>query len=288
MPSINHLLDEVIASVFAALPLEERHKSAPLVCRRWEHLCNSAPQLLRCIGFSVPGSEHGARRLSGFCAWLLQHGVGRVQRLSFEVWLPEDTAPAAVVQQLSMPLVAAVSACGAAGSLRALRLHGLLAQPSMWVHAMRSLQQLDLSVKGMLEEEWHPAPSALASLGELSLRGVGVTAQAPLPASLTKLHLDLDGHPENIPLPAKLSTLTRLHTLSLEFAFSDQGLSALASLKTNLRRLALLHCAEWPACLSELTLLNSLILEDGNFFLRDPQASAAAAAWSDWLLPTSW
>ena len=71
-----------------------------------------------------------------------------------------------------------------------------------------------------------------------------------------------------------MSTLTRLHTLSLKFAGPD--LSALASL-TSLRRLALLHCAWWPSCIGELP-LEALALEDGNDFLHDEHAAAAAVA----------
>ncbi|KAL4440520.1 hypothetical protein ABPG75_003521 [Micractinium tetrahymenae] len=94
----------------------------------------------------------------------------------------------------------------------------------------------------------------------------------PLPASLTRLHLDFEKSGE-------LTALTRLHTLSLVWA-DPQG-DALASLPS-LRSLALLQCFTWPDCISQLTGLEALTLNDARSILdamvEDPGASTAAVA----------
>ncbi|KAL4419458.1 hypothetical protein ABPG77_003571 [Micractinium sp. CCAP 211/92] len=189
MPSIYDLPSEVLATIFKALPVEERHRSISLVGRRWNQLCNSAPQLLHSIAFTVPGSERGVERLAAFCAWLLQHGPGRVQRLSLEAMASAELHYVTLWHHLYAVLVAAVSACGAVGSLRALRLRGLCGLPSVWVRAMRSLRKLDLAAQPLEDvwpsvETWRPAPGTLVALHQLALSGVELTIDTPLPATL--------------------------------------------------------------------------------------------------------
>lgn len=80
---------------------------------------------------------------------------------------------------------------------------------------MRGLQQLDLARDRFRDDftlmlALGSAPSDLPGLEQLSLSGIQLSAVNPLlaPASLTKLHLNFDGHPEHPPLPDQVGMVT--------------------------------------------------------------------------------
>ncbi|KAL4440570.1 hypothetical protein ABPG75_003571 [Micractinium tetrahymenae] len=236
-----------------------------------DELCNSAPQLLRCIGASFDGTSRGAAQLSAFCAWFLRHAVAHVQLLSLEVETAGSGAHAGTAEKLAAATAAVLALCSRASSLTALRLDGQLGQPAIWASGMRGLRRLHVSAS--FRQAWDPPPGTLSGLQELALSGMLVDPPIPsLPASLTRLHLDFeDAEVDN--LPAYVTALTRLHTLGLRWAGS--GLSALGSKLTSLRRLSLVKCTEWPPGLSQLTGLQALEAE-GTELLDDEAASAAA------------
>ncbi|KAL4440522.1 hypothetical protein ABPG75_003523 [Micractinium tetrahymenae] len=253
-----------------------RQRSAALVCRRWQQLCTAAPQLLRSIAASFLRGARRPERLCSFCAWLQQHAAGRVQQLSLDC-----SGQGAGDAQLSAAVAAAISACGAAGSLTALRVKDTLCEPGTWTSALRGLRRLvaiNSHSEGALMA-WAVAPRALAGLQALHVVGFNAPLDAALPPSLTKLHLDYDNQALAMPgtalLPTKLTALTRLHTLHITCAGGD--FAALPQLPS-LCRLALVQCFAWPVCLSQLTRMQALELANAYGELDDREAAAAAVA----------
>lgn len=155
--------------------------AAPLVCRRWRQLVNSAP-LLQLV--EAEFSDVQLLQLRSFCEWVLLRAAHHVQRLGISLRLSGEESASL--------LAAAVAACGAAGSLVELRLKifppdGERFTCSSWMAALRSLRRLTVQVAGIL----HVAASLqpLAALEDLKLKGVEVELPqaARLPVSLTRL-----------------------------------------------------------------------------------------------------
>ncbi|KAL4440521.1 hypothetical protein ABPG75_003522 [Micractinium tetrahymenae] len=157
---VNDLPDAALVSIFEALSLQERHCYAAPVCRRWLQLCNTTPQLLRRIDASFASTQLGAEQLTSFCTWLLEHAVGRVQQLSLVV---EQSSTSPPPEESAAALPAAIAACGMGGSLRELRLHGLVGQPAVWASAMHGLRLLHLTARSYWED-WRPSARALQGL----------------------------------------------------------------------------------------------------------------------------
>lgn len=169
-----------------------RHGSATLVCRRWQHLANSAPHLLRIVSVQFrTGDKRAAARLGSFCAWLLTHTAQLVQGLNLEVEAAKGGAPAGTSEQLAAALAATLVGCGMAGGLTALRLRASTALPFGWESSLHSLRRLTVLTKAEVPLLWHPPSSALPALQELALVGdpLNLPPSARLPPSLTKLHL---------------------------------------------------------------------------------------------------
>lgn len=179
-----------------------RHRTLPLVCRRWAELVNS-PQLLHSISVSLACDN--AEALPAFCGWLQARAAGHVQRLImglrsdtfygalFDEDADEDDAhwPAAL-------LFSTLRACGAGGQLRELR---LATDSQLWVTScelgplVQSLQRLRLDREYDVPPLHLGAPGieldctkGLEQLEELWLCGGSVQATR-LPLGLTHLHL---------------------------------------------------------------------------------------------------
>ncbi|KAL4457443.1 hypothetical protein ABPG75_012308 [Micractinium tetrahymenae] len=261
MASIHDLAEADLVAIFSQLSLEERHRSVPFVCRSWWQLLCSVPQLApRSMAVSFDGTQRGASRLRAFCAWLVARGAGTIQHLSLKFGRGLSMPPQLRAQP-EADVTAALAACGTAGSLTALQLDGLAGTPAIWAGSMRSLRRLEIVVQRAHHDlqPWDPPVQSLAGLQELSLYGsMDLGPSIPLPACLTKLHLNYRGQFDDVALPRKLTALTRLHTLELDSP--EDGLEALGEL-TTLRRLSL-HHSEAPGCISQLTCLESLVLFD--------------------------
>ncbi|KAL4440523.1 hypothetical protein ABPG75_003524 [Micractinium tetrahymenae] len=159
-----------------------------------------------------------------------------------------------------------------------------MGEPSVWACTMRSLRRLHVLCLGGSPKPWTAEPGDLPCLQELELDdSVVVETYTHLPPSLTKLRLDVGA--KKAAHPVKLASLSRLHSLALGGA--REGLDLLAGLPS-LRRLSLLLCSSWPACLSQLTALEALELDNtasmevegdtGNLADAGAAAEALAAA----------
>ncbi|KAL4440458.1 hypothetical protein ABPG75_003459 [Micractinium tetrahymenae] len=278
MATIDALPDSLLVFIFSRLSQHDRRRFGARVCRRWQQLCNSAPQLLRCTSARVGGHVPGAAHLRSFCRWLMQHAAPHVQRLSLQITPHAQTWD--IREQLCAAAAAGLTACGLAGSLTALRLEGPFCEPPVWTGSMHALRGLTLIADGPHHDSWHCVwPQDLAALQELSLSGsLFSLLDADLPTGLTRLHLDLsqlqEEEPEDEPsLPEDLWKLTRLHTLCV--AGAQRGIESLGDLR-HLRRLSLCNCSAWPDGLSQLTCLEALVLVNSEAALMDAQDDAAA------------
>ncbi|KAL4425647.1 hypothetical protein ABPG75_009663 [Micractinium tetrahymenae] len=283
MPTtIASLPDKVLAWIFEHLTFSERHQSVVQVCKRWRLMMNLTPQLLSTIDLAVGGGTRAAARLCSFSRWLLQHGVAHVQKLNIEFSLTEDHPDS---EQLAAAVQAALVGCGVAGRLRALRVVGPLGQLGIWACSLRSVRRLVLVGEQSDHDEEEDLPSwgnpALPALEQLQMAGdIQLPPSIRLPPSLTRLHLCYRWIGDT-QLPHRLTALTRLHTLSLEqLECPSAGYWALAQLPS-LRRLVIRNCTSWPACLSSLTRLEALALDDEEVELltgADEQGSDIIAA----------
>ena len=77
--------------------------------------------------------------------------------------------------------------------------------------------------------------------------------------------------------PLQLTALTRLHSLFLNGNVRPNGFTALTALRS-LRRLALSCCTYLPACLSQLTGLEALTIDDPEGCREDLEEDVAVAA----------
>ena len=275
------------------------------MCRRWRQLVNSPP-LLSSVALRLKFS--GLPRLRSFCQWVLLRASQHVTLLdlALEQLLGDNRGQllGADAGESMGPLAAAVTACGAARSLR-LKFSSpalnLTFDCTSWIAALHSLRRLAIEVEGDLNLMVSLQP--LTALQELTFvcHAVQLPPEARLPPSLTKLGFlaayQVGSMPDQVrppclqcvhrmqacngsgnhqsqnmpdpppwPLPAarlQLTALTRLHSLCLKRPDNDWGavyneLTALSSL----RWLELVWCAHLPPCLSQLTRLEALTLED--------------------------
>ncbi|KAL4457804.1 hypothetical protein ABPG75_012669 [Micractinium tetrahymenae] len=83
LPVEAHLL------ILEQMPLKERHRAVPLVCRSWNALVHSTP-LLRHVSVRMDnqGDIEAELQISSFLEWLLRHAAPHVQHLA--VSLPAE------------------------------------------------------------------------------------------------------------------------------------------------------------------------------------------------------
>ena len=156
------------------------------MCRRWRQLVNSAP-LLQAVHVQF-SKEGDLPRLRSFCEWALTRALQHLQQLHLALTLDANEG----AEEGASLMAAAVTACGAAGSLTELQLHISTAHEtftcSSWMAALRSLRRLTIECDGAVNVAASLQP--LAALEELRLIGrVNLPVAARLPASLTLLHL---------------------------------------------------------------------------------------------------
>ncbi|KAL4436960.1 hypothetical protein ABPG75_004099 [Micractinium tetrahymenae] len=245
--------DELLAHCLTLLDPAERHRSAALVCRRWAQLTQS-PACLRtgCSEVAFAGGLNtgcGLERLLSFSAWVARRAAPHVADLGLSFSGLDE--PVDIEQlQTAAALAATLAACGAAGSLRELRLEAAL-PIDPWLSTLHSLESLRISVpegEGVIGMD---APLHLLSrLASLSLQFVLVAPSARLPPTLASLELDECGGEG---LVTKMVTLPALCQLIVRSSLDppevplDLGAAAASQLTrlTALERLELLDC---PAC----------------------------------------
>jgi len=199
------------------------------VCRRFNELAYT-PALLRDIRLTVTkpygeiAPEVRAQRLRSACEWLVRRAAGHVQQLQLKVYF--EDLPEPEPQECSTHVVAAIAACGAAGSLRQLSLEVVELPPgATWLLAARNLLSLSLRPGSAcdvdsplhtltaLEQLWLPCGQELC-----------LQPGARLPPSLTRLYLDecSDSLPQQV----------RWHTAALGRYFEQPGAANLWLLLT--------------------------------------------------------
>ena len=182
-------------SAFPCFPAACSRHAVPLACQHLRQLADS-PALNAAVRVKLSG-DGCLPRLRSFCGWLAQQR-GSVQQLRLAVDGNEldagDKCEAAAL------LSAALTACGAAGSLQRLQLviKGLRFPCSGWVAELRSVHTLafdcgDKSNNFVVEQSL----SGLTQLQDLWLGGadyecLSLGPAARLPPSLSRLHIDND------------------------------------------------------------------------------------------------
>ncbi|PSC74846.1 TMV resistance N-like [Micractinium conductrix] len=277
-PGLLSLPDGVLVHVLFRLSQPERRHAVPLACQHLRQLADS-PALNAAVRVKLSG-DGCLPRLRSFCGWLAQQR-GSVQQLRLAVDGNEldagDKCEAAAL------LSAALTACGAAGSLQRLQLviKGLRFPCSGWVAELRSVHTLafdcgDKSNNFVVEQSL----SGLTQLQDLWLGGadyecLSLGPAARLPPSLSRLHIDNDAAKS---LPQQFSQLSRLQALSLNSTnHAPDGYALLAALPA-LHQLSLTDAACVPPHLSTLTGLVSLTICDGCECLSDDDDDLILAA----------
>lgn len=144
------------------------------------------------------GQPGGLQRLLSFSAWVLRRSAPHIRelKLSFAgLDEPLTAHPGGSQLRATAALIAALAACGASGSLRALRLEAAL-PVDPWITALRSLEHLRIN--------WHTGASMisldaplhlLGRLSSLGLQSVVVSGPTRMPPSLKRLELATCGGP---------------------------------------------------------------------------------------------
>ncbi|PRW33572.1 F-box LRR-repeat 21 isoform A [Chlorella sorokiniana] len=274
---ISSLPPELLLEVFQHIPLAERLTTAALVCSQWEQLVHS-PTLLASLEIDI-GTEHLLPRLRSLLRWLPRRAAGHVRQLLLSVSgggdaddLQEHEKGAAVVSALVL----------LAGSLQDVELvtRGLQLPPlGSWLVPLSKLTSLSLRCYSTGVSLVSPL-SCLTALQQLRLGARAAelyvhSEAASFPPALTTLRLrGLCG-----PLPSRLGDLSRLEelTLSLPTAGAHEH-APLARLHSNLTALTLVEPGGLPECLSQLTGLRSLTIDDSDAQLGEPDAAVLAKA----------
>lgn len=176
--------------------LPRRHRTLPLVCRRWWAVV-CCPPLLRCVRAAATGAGF-LLKLRSLSAFLLTRAAGHMQSAVLRIWPDlDDTLSAAQQQEVDTTTGALLAACAVAGCLTELRLSlGMPLCIGGWAAALRGLRQLHLSVYSPLVDgvEYSillQGPLLGSKLEDLRLHGCPLLLPdtARLPSSLTALGL---------------------------------------------------------------------------------------------------
>lgn len=201
-PGIDELPRDMACSILSQLPFAERHRTAPLVCRRWRTLLDASPELRREVALFLP-SRHVLPGLRSLAAWLRRGAAADVQRMRLHLHAPllspdagshaapEGSAGSADQEQrageaLATALADVLAACSGAGAaLRQLDLHleaaplALGSQLAAALQAVPRLQRLSIILHRFGGLRMVVPLAGLLSLQELSL-GASCDAMPPL------------------------------------------------------------------------------------------------------------
>ncbi|KAL4421280.1 hypothetical protein ABPG75_010571 [Micractinium tetrahymenae] len=257
------LPDEVLLAIFAQLPLEQRQRALPLVCRRWRRLAGH-PSLLEHLSATL-GSASQPRalclpRLRAFVRWLRRRAAAHAVAVRLALHVPDGVSRSGLRLALAELKEALAHSCPQLASL-SLELNQQ-ARAAGWLAQLQGLTSLRVASAERLRvaAQWQ----ACTALRELALNGgpgrrLRITPDAVLPPCLTRLALAGE---RSEALPAQVAELSGLLSLSSTRArHTAAGLLPLSQL-TTLESLAMEGCAALPpaAALAVLTSVKALQL----------------------------
>ena len=278
----------------------------PLVCRRWRQLVHAQPLLQQAV-FARSGQPE-LLRLRSFCEWLLLRASQHVPRLTILL----DYPVAGEADETTSLAVAAATACRA--GLTELHLQLRAPRPfacSSWLATLRGLRRLTIEAYHGVVVTASLQP--LAALERAKLEGVpniSLLSTARLPGSLTQLYFEELGTGESLPTqvppphvhacrhasaaslqprhhpdaacnPAcricmQMAALAGLHSLGLGRATMGHNGYAMLTSFSSLRQLALSSLSHLPACMSLLTGLEALSINDPGWLAQQDEDVAAS------------
>ncbi|PRW33536.1 Cellulose synthase [Chlorella sorokiniana] len=282
---IGCLPPELLLAVLANVPLAERHRSLALVCRQWAELVHG-PALLASLDIQV-GPARPQLRLGLLVEWLARRAAGHVRQLRLRLAAPDGSEGLPLYedsednkQEFAATLAAAVTVL--AGSLRELSLstHNLPLPPlGPWLAPLSGLTSLEMACDRDNGTVVVSTPlHFLSGLRSLRLHApcgqVAVQRWASLPPAITSLWM----RSFCSDVPAQLTSLSGLRDLTIVGAFDTDSFEVLEALHSTLTALNLTVLDDMPDCLSRLTGLRSLTIDDCEGSLWEPDDSVLERA----------